>query len=256
MTSTTPTSSLTVSGLSAGYGRIQVVADVSFEVNAGEFVAIVGRNGAGKTTSLAAVSGLRYGPGGGTIKIDDTDLSTSSSVQIVRSGLSLVREGRRIFRDMTVTENLRLGAYVHRRQGRKGIDADLERVRDLFPSMRVQASKLVGQLSGGQQQMVAVGQALMSRPKFLLLDEPASGLAPALVDEMYDRLRQLVTEQNLGIAIVDQSIERIIDHSDRFYVFENGGTALTGESNSSVTENINAIVLGIVATAQPAVQAS
>jgi branched-chain amino acid transport system ATP-binding protein len=145
---------------------------------------------------------------------------------------------------MTVRENLILGAYTHRRRGRRALAPDLDRVCTLFPPLRTFAQKLVGELSGGQQQMVAVGQALMSSPKFLLLDEPASGLAPALVDEMYETLTTL-TAEGLGIAVVDQSIERILEWSNRYYVFENGRTALSGTSDRGATQKINDIVLGI-----------
>jgi branched-chain amino acid transport system ATP-binding protein len=237
-------SSLVVEHLQAGYGRISIVTDVSFRVEGGEFVAIVGRNGAGKTTSLAAVAGLRYGMTGGTVKVGDEDLSTAKPLKAVRSGVMLVREGRRIFRDMSVTENLILGAYTRRRRGRKALATDVDRVCTLFPPLRTFAKKMVGELSGGQQQMVAVGQALMSRPNFLLLDEPAAGLAPALVDEMYERLATLAAE-GLGIVVVDQSIERILEWSSRYYVFENGRTALEGPSSASAVPRINDIVLGV-----------
>lgn len=234
---------LEVASLSAGYGRIRVVSDVSFTVTQGEVVAIVGRNGAGKTTSLAAVSGLRYGPCGGSVTIAGVDVTGSAPVRVVRSGLSLVREGRRIFRDMTVLENVRLGAYTRRKT--KNLGTDLDYVYELFPTLKKYSAKLAGELSGGQQQMVAIGQALMNRPKFLLLDEPASGLAPAVVEEMYDRLR-LLADDGMGVAIVDQSVERILRWSDRFYVFESGRTALSGASESAAVENINEIILGVV----------
>jgi branched-chain amino acid transport system ATP-binding protein len=234
---------LDVASLSAGYGRIRVVSDVSFTVAQGEVVAIVGRNGAGKTTSLAAVAGLRYGPCGGSVTVAGVDVTGSSPVRVVRSGLSLVREGRRIFRDMTVLENVRLGAFTRRKT--KNLGTDLDYVHELFPTLKKYSAKLAGELSGGQQQMVAIGQALMSRPRFLLLDEPASGLAPAVVEEMYDRLR-LLADDGMGVAIVDQSVERILRWSDRFYVFESGRTELSGASRSAVVENINEIILGVV----------
>jgi branched-chain amino acid transport system ATP-binding protein len=235
--------SLDVDSLSAGYGRIRVVSDVSFTVTQGEVVAIVGRNGAGKTTSLSAVAGLRYGPCGGSVTVAGVDVTGSSTVRVVRSGLSLVREGRRIFRDMTVLENVRLGAFTRRKT--KNLGTDLDYVYELFPTLRKYGAKLAGELSGGQQQMVAIGQALMNRPKFLLLDEPASGLAPAVVEEMYDRLR-LLADDGMGVAIVDQSVERILRWSDRFYVFESGRTALSGASQSASIERINEIILGVV----------
>jgi branched-chain amino acid transport system ATP-binding protein len=233
---------LDVDGLSAGYGRIRVVSDVSFRVQPGEVVAIVGRNGAGKTTSLLAVAGLRYGPCGGAVTVAGVDVTGSSTVRVVRSGLSLVREGRRIFRDMTVLENVRLGAFTRRKA--KDLGTDLDYVYELFPTLRTYSARRAGELSGGQQQMVAIGQALMNRPKFLLLDEPASGLAPAVVEEMYDRLR-LLADNGMGVAIVDQSVERILRWSDRFYVFESGRTALSGDSRTAAIESINEIILGV-----------
>jgi branched-chain amino acid transport system ATP-binding protein len=248
-------SSLVVEHLQAGYGRISIVTDVSFRVSSGEFVAIVGRNGAGKTTSLAAVSGLRYGAPGGSVVVNDKDISTASPLNIVRSGVMLVREGRRVFRDMSVHENLVLGGYTRRRHGRKALNPDLDRILGLFPALKTYSKKMVGELSGGQQQMVAVGQALMSRPSFLMLDEPASGLAPALVDEMYEALTTL-TKDGLGIVVVDQSIERILEWSSRYYVFENGRTALEGESTTSAVSRINDIVLGITTQSDGVVEES
>jgi branched-chain amino acid transport system ATP-binding protein len=235
---------LDVAGLHAGYGRVQVVNGVSMTVTAGEVVALVGRNGAGKTTTLSAMAGLRYGPFAGTVRIDDQDFSKSSPHQIVLGGVNLVLEGRRLFREMTVTENLRLGAFTRRRTTKSEIAADLGRVYELFPALELYRSKVVGELSGGQQQMVAIGQKLMTRPKFLLLDEPTSGLAPALVDELYDRFLSLASD-GIGILIVDQSVERVIDRSDRFYVMDDGKIVLDGESSSNALEGINSIILGV-----------
>lgn len=235
---------LSVSGLRAGYGRVQVVFDVSFDVSGGETVAVVGRNGAGKTTSFMAVAGLRQGVAGGTVMLDDQDISKASPLGVVQAGLCLVAEGRRVFRDMTVTENLRMGAYTRRRRDRDQIPEDLDRVRDLFPALGEFRNKLVGELSGGQQQMVAVGQALMSRPKFVLLDEPTSGLAPALIEEMYDAFGKLVG-QGIGVVVVDQSVERVIEWSDRYYVIESGRVIKSGRSTADAVPGINDIVLGV-----------
>lgn len=244
----TGTASLVVSGLKAGYGKVSVVTDVSFRVDTGEVVGLVGRNGAGKTTSLAAVAGLRYGPSGGTVHIGEDDLTGRGPHEIAGGGLKLVPEGRRIFRSMTVSENLRLGAYPHRRTGRRGIDQDVARVQELFPALETYAETLTGELSGGQQQMVAIGQALMSRPRFLLLDEPSSGLAPALVDEMYDRFDQLAAE-GMGLLVVDQSIERVLDRTSRYYLMESGATVGEGRSEPNALERINEVILGRVAPA-------
>jgi branched-chain amino acid transport system ATP-binding protein len=235
--------SLLVTGLHACYGRVRVVEDVTLRVDRAEMVALVGRNGVGKTTSLLSIAGLRYGPGGGEVRVGGTDVSNASAHAIVRSGLVLVPEGHRVFKEMTVRDNLQLGAYPWRRARRAEIVADLDRVYHIFPALAQYRMKQVGALSGGQQQMVAVGQALMSRPKFLLLDEPMSGLAPALVDELYDSLRQLVRD-GIGMLIVDQSIERALDRSDRFNVMDNGRVVLSGASEASAREAANAIVLG------------
>jgi len=236
--------SLVVTGLQASYGRVRIVEDVNLRLDRGEMVALVGRNGVGKTTSLLSIAGLRYGPGGGTVRVGDVDITRATPHAIVAAGVVLVPEGHRVFKELTVSDNLKLGAYSRRRRNRAEIAADMDRVTELFPILGQFALRQVGSLSGGQQQMVAVGQALMSRPRFLLLDEPMSGIAPTLVDELYDRLRQLVRE-GIGIVVVDQSIERALDRSDRFSVMDNGRIALTGTSNRSACEAANAIVLGV-----------
>jgi len=237
------TRALEVTELSAGYGRIPVVFDASFRVSAGEMVALLGRNGAGKTTTLLAVAGLRHGPGTRSVVVDGVDISNRRAHSVVSAGLNLVPEGRRIFRNMTVDENVRLGAYVRRRGDRAALGADLDRVYGLFPALGAARTKQAGALSGGQQQMVAIGQALMSKPNYLLLDEPMAGLAPALVDEIYDQLHALVDE-GLGVLIIDQSAERAVAHADRYYVLDGGRTVLSGESVPTALEAIEVIVLG------------
>jgi branched-chain amino acid transport system ATP-binding protein len=238
--------SLTVSGLQAGYGKVSVVTNASFEVHPGEMVALVGRNGAGKTTSLAAVAGLRYGPVRGTVRVGSDDITTASPDRIVRHGVKLVPEGRRIFRSMTVFENLRLGAYPHR-QNRQHVAEELGKVWELFPPLSTCAGKMVGELSGGQQQMVAIGQALMSRPRFLLLDEPSSGLAPVLVDEMYDRMDELAAT-DIGLLIVDQNVERILDRTTRYYLMESGAVVKEGTSEEpDALDAINAVIMATTA---------
>lgn len=233
--------------MQAGYGRVRVVTDVSFEVAPGETVALVGRNGAGKTTSLAAVAGLRYGPCGGTIHVGDREITGARPLDVVQAGISLVPEGRRVFRDMTVSENLRLGAYTQR-SDRRGLMENLDRVFELFEALQLYRSKRVGELSGGQQQMVAIGQALMSNPRFMLLDEPTSGLAPALVDEMYDRFKVLV-DGGIGMVVVDQNIERVLDWSHRYYLVDDGKIPLSGPSEPAAIDDINAVVLGAAGSA-------
>ncbi len=234
---------LKVTNLSAGYGRVPVVFDVSFTVAPGEMVALVGRNGAGKSTSLAAVAGLRFGPGGGQVTLDGEDLTGAASDRIVRAGLKLVPEGRRLFRDMNVYENLRLGAFLRRREGRRNIDADVARIYDLFPALAVARSKTVGSLSGGQQQMVAVGQALMTSPRFLALDEPTAGLAPTLIDTLYESFLALAAE-GIGLLIVDQNIERVLESTRRYYVVDSGRVVLDGPCHSGALDQVVRIVLG------------
>jgi branched-chain amino acid transport system ATP-binding protein len=246
------TGQLEVSNLSAGYGRLPVVFDAAFVVRSGEFVALLGRNGAGKTTTLLAVAGLRYGAGSRTVRVDGQDVSQRHAHVIVAAGVNLVPEGRRIFRNMTVDENLRLGAFTRRRAGAKSIGADLRRIYELFPALAVARGKRAGELSGGQQQMVAIGQALMSKPNYLLLDEPMAGLAPILVDEIYAQLH-LLTAEGLGVLVVDQSVERAVAHADRYYVLDGGRTVLTGECKGAALTTIEEIVLGTSAlgTRQP-----
>jgi branched-chain amino acid transport system ATP-binding protein len=234
---------LRITGLRAGYGRVKVVTDFTVAVSPGEVVALVGRNGAGKSTALAAAVGLRYGQAGGQVTIDGTDVSKQSPNAILVAGVSLVPEGRRIFRDMTVIENLRLGAFTRRRTARREIPGDIEQVYQLFPVLARYSGKTTGALSGGQQQMVAMGQALMSRPTYLLLDEPASGVAPVLVDEIYDTIDRLVHD-GLGVVLVDQSVERALERSSRYYVMDNGSIVLDGDSTASAVDRINPILLG------------
>ena len=237
------TEALVVDGLQAGYGRVQVVFDVSFVLEPGEMVAMVGRNGAGKTTSLSAIAGLRYGPTAGSVNIAGKDVSSATANEIVQSGVKMVPEGRRLFREMSVLENLRLGAFTRRRRDRGRLNEDMVRVFELFPALARDRHRTVLSLSGGQQQMVAVGQALMTKPKFLLLDEPMSGLAPALIDSMYDTFLELIS-QGIGMLIVDQNIERVLETSSRFYVVDSGRVVLEGTSESGALENVTKIVLG------------
>src|SRR6202035_1708111 len=182
---------LVVCDLHAGDGSLQAVAGISLQVNAAETVALIGRNGAGKTTSLLAIAGLRYGRFPGSVKLVGVDVSRSSSRQIVDAGLAHVPEGHRIFASLTVEENLRLGAYTRRRSGRKAVATTMERVFDLFPILRTYATRNAGFLSGGEQQMVAIGQALMAEPRVLMLDEPTSGLSLVVIRTILSALAQL-----------------------------------------------------------------
>jgi branched-chain amino acid transport system ATP-binding protein len=235
---------ITATDLELRAGARILLEPTTLRVQPGDRIGLVGRNGAGKTTALAAVAGLRFSNARGTVSIGGTDISTAAPHQIVGAAVGLVPEGRRVFREMTVLENLKLGAYTHRRTLKGGLEERLNRVWRLFPILLEFREREVAGLSGGQQQMVAIGQALMSDPKVLLLDEPAAGVAPVLVNEIYDRL-QALTSEGLGVVVVDQSIERVIVRADRYYVMDNGSVVSSGVAAPEAIDSINRIVLGL-----------
>jgi branched-chain amino acid transport system ATP-binding protein len=212
---------LEVSGMSAGYGQVPVLSDLSFEVRAGECVALLGSNGAGKTTTLSVLSGLLR-PTAGTIRFDGADILREPPYRLVTRGLVQVPEGRRIFPDLLVRENLAVGAH-----GRGGADpADIERVYTLFPVLRQRANQRGGTLSGGEQQMLAVGRALMARPKLLMLDEPSLGLAPMIVEQLFETIRLLKAE--VTILLVEQNVHLVAGIVDRAYVLQKGRVVREG----------------------------
>ena len=243
---------LDVSDLHAGYGSLQAVAGISLQVGAAETVALIGRNGAGKTTSLLAIAGLRYGRFPGNVRLGGADVTRASPRELVDAGLAHVPEGHRIFASLTVEENLLLGAYPRRRAGRKAAAATMDRVFDLFPILRTYASRNAGFLSGGEQQMVAIGQALMAEPKVLMLDEPTSGLAPMVVRTIYDAIGRL-RDQGLAVLMVEQSVPRALANSNRCYVMERGRIVISGESPVlAQNEHVFAIVRGTEEVSAPA----
>jgi branched-chain amino acid transport system ATP-binding protein len=243
---------LVVSDLCAGYGSLKAVDGISFQVNEAETVALIGRNGAGKTTSLLAIAGLRYGRFPGSVTLAGVEVSRASSRQIVDAGLAHVPEGHRIFSSLTVEENLLLGAYPRRRSGRKAAAVTMERVFDLFPILRTYATRNAGFLSGGEQQMVAIGQALMAEPRVLMLDEPTSGLAPVVIRTIYEAIGRL-REQGLAILIVEQSVPRALANSSRCYVMERGQIVISGDSPVlAQDEHVSAIVRGTEEVSSPA----
>jgi branched-chain amino acid transport system ATP-binding protein len=227
---TRPGTRLVVRGLHAGYGSMEAVAGIDLEVASGETVALIGRNGAGKTTSLLAVAGIRYGRGDGEVRLGDVDLSGKPPQDILAAGLSHCPEGHRIFSELTVEENLQLGAYSRRREGAAATAESMERVYALFPILRTYAKRDAGFLSGGEQQMVAIGQALMARPSILMLDEPTSGLALMVIRTITEALAVL-REEGLGILLVEQSVPRALAVSDRTYVMERGRILMSGQSS-------------------------
>ncbi|MES9968140.1 MAG: ABC transporter ATP-binding protein [Sedimenticola sp.] len=210
---------LKVDSLSTHYGPIQALFDISLEVHPGELVAMVGANGAGKTTLLQTISGI-HKPSGGSISFDSVEISRRKPHQIVASGICHVPEGRQVFAPLSVEDNLRLGAYSIRKE-REWVDAELERIYELFPILKEKAGQTAGTLSGGQQQMLAIGRALLGRPRLLLLDEPSMGLAPLLVEEIF-RVIQGLNEKGVTILLVEQNARAALGIANRGYVLETG----------------------------------
>jgi branched-chain amino acid transport system ATP-binding protein len=214
---------LKVESLDVAYGEIRALKDVGLEVGPGEIVTILGNNGAGKTTTLKTISGLLR-PTRGTIMLESQSLLDVPPHAIVSRGVAHVPEGRRIFNRLTVRENLMMGAYL---RGDSGIDADLDRVFGLFPRLAERLTQVAGTLSGGEQQMLAIGRALMARPRLLLLDEPSMGLAPVLVEQIFDTIGD-INRQGMTILLVEQNAAMALSIAHRGYVLETGSIALTG----------------------------
>ncbi len=221
---------LQVRNLDVFYGAIQALKGVSLDVEKGEIVAIIGGNGAGKSTLLRTVSGLLR-PRAGSIAFEGRELTSLPPERIVRLGISQSPEGRRIFTNMTVRENLQLGAYIRSDE----IEADCERVYTLFPRLRERSKQSAGTLSGGEQQMLAMGRAMMSRPQLLLLDEPSMGLAPNLVAEIFRIVLEL-NEQGVTVLLVEQNAHRALEIAHRAYVLETGALVLTGPGRELLTD--------------------
>jgi branched-chain amino acid transport system ATP-binding protein len=217
---------LTLKSVQAGYGRLPVLKGISFHVRAGEVVTLIGGNGAGKTTTLRAVSGL-LPPHKGSVEFAGHDLTRLTPERIVSLGLALVPEGRRVFRSLSVTANLELGAYHRRDKGK--VRQDLEELRQRFPLLKERAQQAAGTLSGGEQQILAIGRALMARPRLLMLDEPSLGLAPLMVAQVYDILAEL-KGAGTTILLVEQNARAALKVADRGYVLETGRIILEGSA--------------------------
>lgn len=227
---------LRVRGLKCCYGNVRAVNGIDLAVSAGELIALVGANGAGKSTLLQSVCGF-VPSSSGEIEFDGESLRSLKTADIVRKGISLVPEGRLLFPPLSVIENLELGAYVRfRRREHKTIAQDLEQVLDTFPILRQRARQPAGTLSGGEQQMLAIGRALMARPRLLLLDEPCMGLAPLLVLVILETLAQL-RRQGMTILLVEQNARAALGIADRGYVIENGRIAMEGAAADLLTDN-------------------
>jgi branched-chain amino acid transport system ATP-binding protein len=218
---------LEVHDLHTFYGNIEALKGISLEVEEGEVVTLIGSNGAGKSTTLRSISGLTP-PREGTIRFDGREIGETPPQEIVRLGISQAPEGRHCFARMSVRENLELGAYL-RRDAR--ISEDLERVYDLFPRLKERERQKAGTMSGGEQQMLAIGRALMSEPRLLLLDEPAMGLAPVLVERIYETIAE-INRQGTTILLVEQNANFALEVAKRGYVLETGTIALTDTSDS------------------------
>ena len=214
-----------VENLAAGYGLVEVLRNISLEINQGEVVAVLGSNGVGKTTLNNCLSGL-IKPNNGKISFEDEVISNKSPEEIVDMGLIHVPEGRILFPNLTVKDNLELGSY---RRGKSNRSSNLENVLDIFPKLSERISQTAGTLSGGEQQMVAIGRGLMGDPRLLLLDEPSLGLSPLLVEQMFELIKK-ISDNGLTVLLVEQNVTQSLSIADRAYVIEEGSIAISGLS--------------------------
>jgi branched-chain amino acid transport system ATP-binding protein len=234
------TTLLKVSGLKVAYGGIQAVKGVSFEVRQGELVSLIGANGAGKTTTLKAVTGIQP-VAAGEIEFMGRAIKGQGAWDLVKQGLVMVPEGRGVFSRMTITENLQMGAFV---RDDKEIDADVDKVFGIFPRLKERAKQLAGTMSGGEQQMLAMGRALMARPKVLLMDEPSMGLSPIMVDKIFEVVAD-IHKQGTTILLVEQNASRALALADRGYVMESGEITMQGEAKGLLADpRVRAAYLG------------
>lgn len=232
---------LEVTGLCVAYGGIQAVRSISFHVNAGETVALIGANGAGKTSTLKAIARM-HNASGGDVHFCGEKIVHLPPHDVVRAGIALVPEGRGIFPRLSVSENLDMGAFI--RNDPAGISEDKERAYSLFPRLKERATQLAGTLSGGEQQMLAIARALMSRPKMLLLDEPSMGLAPIMVQKIFEVVRNVAAE-GMTILLIEQNAKLALQSSQRAYVMESGQITLSGDSAALLQDSkVQAAYLG------------
>jgi len=231
---------LKVSGLKVAYGGIQAVKGVSFEVAQGELVSLIGANGAGKTTTLKAVTGTQP-VAAGEIEFLGKPIKGQGAWNLVKQGLVMVPEGRGTFTRMTITENLQMGAYV---RGDGEVEADMEKVFTIFPRLKERRHQLAGTMSGGEQQMLAMGRALMARPKVLLMDEPSMGLSPIMVDKIFEVVHD-IHSQGTTILLVEQNASRALQLANRGYVMDSGEITMSGDSRALLSDpKVRAAYLG------------
>jgi branched-chain amino acid transport system ATP-binding protein len=232
---------LQVDGIRTFYGSIEAVKGISLEVRQGEIVTLLGANGAGKSTTLRTINGL-VRPRQGRVVFQGRDITRDRPHEIVKRGIAQSPEGRKLFPRMTVTENLEMGAF--QRSDRKGVDEDMQRVFELFPRLEERKSQKAGTMSGGEQQMCAIGRALMARPKLLMLDEPSMGLAPVLVEKIFEIIVE-INQQGTPILLVEQNALMALDVADRGYVLETGRVALADDAKAlRANEQVRKTYLG------------
>jgi branched-chain amino acid transport system ATP-binding protein len=217
---------LEVKDLEVSYGVIRAIKGISFQVEEGEIIALIGANGAGKTTTLHTISGLMK-PDKGSVIYNGEDITKKPAYQIVSMGMAQVPEGRRVFSNLTVLDNLKLGAYS--RKNKDEIKDSIKYVYEKFPRLEERKNQVAGTLSGGEQQMLAMGRALMSRPKLILMDEPSMGLSPLLVNEIFDIIRS-INENGTTVLLVEQNAKKALEIADRGYVLETGSISLSGDA--------------------------
>ena len=230
---------LEIKDLNVSYGGIKAVKDISFSVSKGEVVTLIGANGAGKSSTLRSIVGL-VKPESGSIQFEGQELAGLPTDQIVAKGITLVPEGRRVFSDLTVLENLKIGAYMRK----DSLEEDLKWVYDLFPRLKERSWQLAGTLSGGEQQMLAIGRALMSKPELIMMDEPSLGLAPLIVKSVFDIIRE-INQQGVTILLVEQNANMALKAANLGYVMETGRITLTGTGAELLeNEKVKAAYLG------------
>jgi branched-chain amino acid transport system ATP-binding protein len=231
---------LKVSGLKVAYGGIQAVKGVSFQVNEGELVSLIGANGAGKTTTLKAITGVQH-VADGEIEFLGRSIKGQGAWDLVRQGLVMVPEGRGVFARMTITENLQMGAFVRRDAE---VEADIEKVFGIFPRLKERRAQLAGTMSGGEQQMLALGRALMARPKVLLMDEPSMGLSPIMVDKIFEVVSD-IHGRGVTILLVEQNASRALQLASRGYVMDSGEITMSGDAKKLLDDpKVRAAYLG------------
>ena len=224
---------LEIKDLQVYYGMIQAIKGVSFEVNQGEVIALIGANGAGKTTILHTITGL-LAPKAGSVLFEGKDITKIPAHKIVSMGMAHVPEGRRVFAELTVLQNLKMGAYT--RKDKEEIEQTLRTVYDRFPRLEERKNQMAGTLSGGEQQMLAMGRALMSHPKIILMDEPSMGLSPIFVNEIFDIIEQ-VSKSGTTVLLVEQNAKKALSIADRAYVLETGNIVLDGKASDLLNDD-------------------